>query len=147
LEDSEINVRRMETSDIDEVVDIQTAITGKEESTPWRRMVEDYLDRGCDCCFVAELDGKIIGSILGDMKKWSFGVERSGWIEVVGVSPRHMGEGVGKLLGEALLSYFTEQGIERIYTSVAWDSGDMVAFFKSIGFTRSDFMNLERRMK
>ena len=144
---TDIEIRPMQRSDIEEVVAIQQAITRKGESTPWKRMVEDYLDRSCDCCFVAHRGDEIIGCILGDIKKWSFGLEKSGWIEVVGVSPKHMGEGVGKLLGEALIDHFKEREILNVYTSVAWDSGDMLAFFKSIGFKRSDFINLKCKLE
>jgi L-amino acid N-acyltransferase YncA len=55
-----------------------------------------------------------------------------------------MGIGIGKTLGEALIKIFKKEGIKEIYTSVKWDSGDLIAFFKSIGFDKSSFINLER---
>ncbi len=91
---------------------------------------------------VAEEGGAVVGFIVGDIKEWSFGVERTGWIEIVGVNPEHMGRGIGKALGEALVSYFRDVGIKEVYTSVKWDSGDLIEFFKSIGFDKSGFINL-----
>jgi N-acetylglutamate synthase-like GNAT family acetyltransferase len=58
-----------------------------------------------------------------------------------------MGKGIGKALGENLLEHFRSRGIKNIFTQARWDSGDLLAFFKSIGFDRSDFINLEKRLK
>ncbi|HLA46990.1 MAG TPA: GNAT family N-acetyltransferase, partial [Thermoplasmata archaeon] len=69
-----------------------------------------------------------------------------GWIKVVGVDPAFQGQGVGKALGEALLKYFKEKGVERVRTLVEWHAGDMIAYFKSIGFDRSDLIPLERKL-
>lgn len=96
---------------------------------------------------VAEEDGEVLGFIIGCIKEWGFGVERSGWIEMIEVDPERMGKGVGKALGEALFSVFKEEGIKEVYTSVKWDSGDLISFFKSIGFDKSGFINLQKVIK
>jgi N-acetylglutamate synthase-like GNAT family acetyltransferase len=57
-----------------------------------------------------------------------------------------MGQGIGRNLGSTLLKHFREKNISNVYTVARWDSGDLLAFFKSIGFDRSDFINLERRL-
>jgi len=54
-----------------------------------------------------------------------------------------MGEGIGKMLGEALIKHFKDEKINEVYTSIKWDSGDLISFFKSIGFDKSSFINLE----
>jgi ribosomal protein S18 acetylase RimI-like enzyme len=61
---------------------------------------------------------------------------------MVEVDPKYMGQGVGKELGRSLLSSFKNVGITEVYTSVRWDSGDLIEFFKSIGFKKSSFINL-----
>jgi hypothetical protein len=48
---------------------------------------------------------------------------------------------VGFILGETKTLDF---GVDK---SARWDSTDLLSFFKSIGFERSEFINLERRMK
>ena len=84
----------------------------------------------------------VLGFIVGAIKDWGFGLERAGWIEMVEVDPKYMGQGVGKELGRSLLSSFKNVGITEVYTSVRWDSGDLIEFFKSIGFKKSSFINL-----
>jgi ribosomal protein S18 acetylase RimI-like enzyme len=144
---AQIKIRTMKTEDIDEVANIQEAITKKRVTKNWRKVVERYLSRNPETCLAAEVRGKVIGFILGDIKDWGFGVERSGWIEVIGVNPRDMGKGIGRKLGLALLKYFKKKKVKRVFTAVQWDSGDLLAFFKSISFTRSDFINLELELE
>ena len=87
------------------------------------------------------------GYIIGNVKTWGFGVEESGWIEMVGVHPGHMGQGIGKKLGDALLKSFRAKGINPVHTTARWDWGDMLAFFKSLGFEQSEFINLEKNLR
>ena len=94
-------------------------------------------------CLVAEMDNRVASFIIGCIKEWGFGVERSGWIEMIEVDPKLMGKGIGKALGEALIKYFKDEKIKEVYTTIKWDSGDLIAFFKSIGFDKSNFINLE----
>jgi N-acetylglutamate synthase-like GNAT family acetyltransferase len=95
---------------------------------------------------VAEAEGKVVGFVIGGIKDWEFGVEKSGWLEIIGIHPKYMGQGIGRMLGKRLLEHFKNKNIKNIYTVARWDSGDLLAFFKSIGFNRSDFINLERRL-
>jgi len=96
--------------------------------------------------FVATRDNKVIGFIVGEVKGEGFGLEQSGWIEVVGVHPSQMGVGIGHALAHRLFQYFKRKGIRDVYTAVRWDAVDMLSFFKSIGFDRSEFINLIRRL-
>jgi len=50
------------------------------------------------------------------------------------------------LAGEALKNY-KALGIRDIYTSVRWDSTDLLSFFKTLGFQRSDFINLHKSLE
>ena len=75
-----------------------------------------------------------------------FGIEKSAWIATLGVNPEFMGQGIGKKLGEKLFDYYHAQGIENVYTSVRWDSTDLLSFFKTLGFDRSNFINLRKQI-
>jgi len=140
---TDISVRPMRSRDVSAAADINRAITRRKASARWTAMVRRLLDQHPEECLVAEQRGQVIGFILGELKEFAFGAQRSGWIEVLGVHPRHMGKGVGKLLGSRLLAKFRRKGARRVFTAVTWDSGDLVAFFRSIGFDRSAFIILE----
>jgi len=47
---------------------------------------------------------------------------------------------------EKVFEAFRERKIENVYTAVRWDAVDMLSFFKSVGFGRSDFINLIRKL-
>lgn len=137
----------MSSQDVEQVVRIQKSITRQAVSDRWRSMVASHVDNNEQIGFVAEADGKLLGFVIGEIKVGGFGSEFTGWIEMVGVSPDQMGAGVGRALAQALFDYFVAQGVPDICTAVRWDSGDMLAFFKNLGFDRSPFINLQLTKK
>lgn len=146
LKMTSIKIRQLELRDKKAIFEIQEAITKHKAGKDWGQLVEGYIKNSGETSLVAEVDGKVAGFMLGDIKVFGFGAPRSGWIEVIGVHPRHMGSGIGKKLGNELIKRFKKKKVKHIFTSVRWDSGDLLAFFKSIGFDRSDFINLERKI-
>jgi GNAT superfamily N-acetyltransferase len=105
-------------------------------------MVRDHLRKREGVGFVAEKEGQVVGFIIGEIKGEGFGLEKSGWLEVVMVHPRHMGTGIGYAMASKLFDDFRKRGIRDVHTSVLWDAVDMLSFFKSLGFDRSTFINL-----
>ena len=144
---TEITVRPMNKKDITQAVNIHKRVIreGLTQDLDYEitKLFDSFINKTPKTCLVAEINNDVAGFVIGVIKEWGFGVERSGWIEMIEVDPSIMGEGVGKSLGEALIKYFTKEGIKEVYTSVKWDSGDLIAFFKSIGFDKSNFINLE----
>jgi len=144
---ADINVRPMKEKDINQAADIHRKVVreglGQGIDYAIENLFISFIKKSPKTCLVAEKDNKVAGFIIGCIKEWGFGLERSGWIEMIEVDPKLMGIGIGKTLGEALIKYFRNEGIKEVYTTVEWDSGDLIAFFKSIGFDKSSFINLE----
>ena len=141
-----IKIQKIGVDNIPEMVAIQEAILQKKVSKKWIQMVEVSLKKQEIVGFVASMDNRLVGFIIGEIKDESFGLEQSGWIEVVGVHSSHMGTGIGRILAEKLFEFFEKKGIRDIYTTVRWDAGDMLSFFKAIGFDRSTFINLRKHL-
>ena len=139
-------IRRARGSDVRAIVGVQEAVTRRRVSPEFARKVRSFVRKGNGLSLVAEADGRAVGYIIGDVKSWGFGVEESGWIEMVGVHPEFMGTGIGHALGRSLLKGFKARRVRVVYTTVRWDWGDLLAFFKSLGFERTDFINLEKRL-
>jgi ribosomal protein S18 acetylase RimI-like enzyme len=137
----------MTKDDFASVAEIQETITKKKVSSEHDSILRNYLQKDNEACLVAEDEGNVIGFVIGDIKDWGFGVEKSGWLEILGVHPKFMGQGIGKELGRHLMDHFKAKNIKNVYTAVRWDSGDLLAFFKSIGFDRSDMINLEKKLE
>jgi len=141
-----IKIRKIRAEDVPEIVAIQESILQKKVSKKWIQKVEGHLKKQEGVGFVASKDGQVVGFIIGQIKGEGFGLEQSGWIEVVGVHPRQMGVGIGRALAEKLFQFFKKEGIRDIHTAVRWDAGDMLSFFKAIGFDRSIFINLSKHL-
>jgi len=141
-----IATRKYRADDVPQIVAIQEALIKKKVSKKWVLMVENHLQRQEGIGFVALKDNRVVGFIIGEIKGAGFGIEQSGWIEVVGVHPGHMGIGIGQALATGLLKSFRKKGIRDIYTAVRWDAVDMLSFFKSLGFDRSTFINLIKHL-
>ncbi|TET89295.1 MAG: N-acetyltransferase [Methanomassiliicoccales archaeon] len=144
---STVEIRRMREKDIPATIAIRESITKKKVPKFWQHEIAIRLLESDNQCFVATFSKKVVGFIIGETKTLDFGVTKSGWLVDVGIDPNYMGQGIGKKLGKAMLRGFNSKGINRIFTAVRWDSSDLLAFFKSIGFERSEFINLERRMR
>ena len=125
-----IKIRKIRAEDFSEIAAIQESILQKKVSKKWVQMAEGHLKKQEALCFVALKDGQVVGFIIGEIKGEGFGLEQSGWIQVVGVHPRQMGVGIGRILAGKLVSFFKKEGLRAIHTAVRWDAVDMLSFFK-----------------
>ncbi len=95
----------------------------------------------------AEIDGKLTGFIFGEVKFWEFGRgEKTGWIKVLGVDQDFQGMGVGHKLGETLLGHFKKMNVKKVRTLVDWYEGDLISYFKSLGFNMLGMLPLEKEI-
>ncbi len=128
--------------DVDDISRIYGAITKENVKAEFKKLIEQHAQRSEDACFVAELDGKIVGFMISYILTLGFGIEKSAWIATLGVDPKHMGQGIGENMAKEILKFYRAEGISNVYTSVRWDSTDLLSFFKTLGFDRSNFINL-----
>jgi ribosomal protein S18 acetylase RimI-like enzyme len=142
-----IQTRRLRKEDAKAISQIYAAITMKAADPDFKRVVEEHAQREDEACFVAERAGKVVGFMISYILTAGFGMAKSAWIATLGVDPNYMGQGIGARLAEEIFSYYKGQGIENVYTSVRWDSADMLSFFKTLGFDRSNFINLRKVVK
>jgi ribosomal protein S18 acetylase RimI-like enzyme len=142
-----LRIRKLKKEDSEAVDRIYAAITRKPVSADFKRVVADHADREDSACFVAEIDGKLVGFMISYILTAGFGMTQSAWIPTLGVSPDQMGQGIGAALAQEIFSFYRSRGIENVYTSVRWDSTDMLSFFKTLGFDRSNFINLRKVLK
>ena len=137
-------IRRLESGDADDIFRIQKAIAEELGTIDYHRVVEEEAKREDRVSFVAELDGKVVGFLITYILYGGFGLEKSAWIGLFGVDPKYMGQGIGKRMAGEVFDVFRKLNIGNIFTSVKWDSTDLLSFFKSLGFDRSNFINLEK---
>ena len=139
-----VQIRKLQKEDAHEISRIFADITRTSVDSDFKRVVEDHAQRDDEACFVAEREGNVVGFMISYILTAGFGITKSAWIATLGVDPNFMGMGIGASLAEEIFKYYKAQGIENVYTSVRWDSTDMLSFFKTLGFDRSNFINLRK---
>jgi ribosomal protein S18 acetylase RimI-like enzyme len=142
LED--IVIRRLQARDADDIVSIWEAITKESCTEEYRRTLAQEVDKDDRVSFVAEHREKVIGYMIAYIIYGGFGLQKSAWLAVFGVEPRYMGMGIGQKLASEIFDVLQAMGIATIFTSVKWDSTDLLSFFKSLGFDRCEFINLKK---
>ena len=140
-------IRRLKIEDADEIGKIYGAIMQKPPKADFKSLVKEHAQRNADACFVAEIDGEVGGFMISYILTLGFGMEKSAWIANLGVNPNYMGQGIGASLAREILRFYRSAGISFVYTSVRWDSPDLLSFFKTLGFDRSDFINLRKSVQ
>lgn len=135
MPDEAIQVRSLTELDLDGIVRIGEKTRGLYEPDLWEGRVSYYLRRAPDGSLVAEIDGEVVGFMLGDIRSGEFGIEeRCGWIEVMGVDPDQTGHGVGRALAAEMLRRFEARGVSKVRTMVDSSMPDVEAFFSRLGF-------------
>jgi len=137
-------IRKIELEDADQISAIQSSITNTGRGIGFRRIIEQQFQRGEDIGYVAEIGGRVVGFIISSFVYGGFGLDKSAWITNFGVHPDFMAKGIGKSLAHELFKVYRQRGIKHVFSSVPWDSVDILSFFKTLGFDRSGLINLRK---
>jgi ribosomal protein S18 acetylase RimI-like enzyme len=142
-----ILTRRMKKADAESIGKIDAAITKAPSLLDFKQIVSEEIKRAVDTSYVAEIKGKVVGFMISYMTYGNFGADRCAWIAMLGVDPKLMGQGIGKRLAEEIFRVYKEKGVTEVFTSVRWDATDILSFFKTLGFERSNFINLWKKVE
>jgi len=137
-------IRSLEIGDSEDISRIQELITKEPSTIDYHKIVQEEVKKDNNVTVVAELDGKVVGFIITYIIHGGFGLEKSAWIGIFGVEPKYMGSGIGKRMAKEVFDELRKMNIKNIFTSVKWDSVDLLSFFKSLGFDRCNFINLTK---
>jgi len=141
---NDILIRELRAEDAEDISRIYASITRTLVKNDFINIIEEQVDRKEDASFVAEFDGRVVGYMISIVISGGFGIKKSTWISNMGVNPKFMGQGIGESLAKKIFEFSKEKGIKDIYTSVRWDSPDLLSFFKTLGFDRSNFIHLRK---
>ncbi len=139
-----LTVRELTEDDLDSIVEIDTKVLGETRRDYWvAKIVKQAETRPPDASLVSEIDGKVVGFILGEVSGWEFKVPNNiGWIDTIGIDPDYQNRGIAKVLANALVTNLKNYGVDTIYTLVNWNDWDLLQIFHAMGFSRGDMINL-----
>lgn len=141
---AQVRIRPLDELDIGSIVRIDERITGTYRPDIWERRAMYYLRRDPDASQVAEVDGRVVGFMLGEVRAGEFGIEEpSGWVERFGLDPDHRGRDLGRQMFDAMRRHFAEKGSTTIRTLADMNDPGVAGFLAALGFTPSRFQALE----
>ncbi|NLW35463.1 GNAT family N-acetyltransferase [Syntrophorhabdus aromaticivorans] len=139
-----LSIRQLVKDDLDSIVEIDTKVLGETRRDYWvTKIIKQAETRPPDASLVSEIDGKVVGFILGEVSGWEFKVPNNiGWIDTIGIDPDYQNRGIAKVLANALVTNLKRYSVDTIYTLVNWNDWDLLQFFHAMGFSRGDMINL-----
>ena len=143
----DVRIRPLNELDIESITRIDETVTGKYRPEVWEQRVGYYIRRDAESSQVAELDGKVVGFMLGEVRGGEFGLEQpTGWVEFFGVDPKARGKDIGRGLLDALLAHFRSRGAHIARTIVAEQDREIAGFIAKMGFAKAPLTAFEKRL-
>ncbi len=148
MEKESVKIRSLDYKDIDEIVEIERLILGKNRRKYWLMKIDLLEERSPMTSLVAEVEGKVVGFIIAEVAGWEYGVpDTVALIETIGVHPNYQKKGIATLLFRRLIDNLRKIGVKTVYTFVEWRSWDLLRFFAKMGFEKGDMVHLTFHLK
>ena len=144
-----IQMRRLEESDLLAMIRIDSENYDHPRESFLREKLEACIkEPGINVSLAAEMDGVVVGFLLGKLFFGEFGIPaQRAVLEVVGVRPNMARKGIGRLLLEQFGRNMVGLRVEAIDTLVGLERPDLLAFFQSAGFKPSRAVDLVWNME
>jgi predicted N-acetyltransferase YhbS len=145
IESAQIEIRPIREEDLADITSIDNMYF-------WQARLEYYKEKlvaatkgaGINTSLVAEIEGKLVGFVMGQLYTGEFGIpENTANLDTIGVHPLVSGKRVAtKLLGQ-FIAQMGKLGVSTIHTLVNWDDKNLLLFFHRTGFVPSKRLSLE----
>lgn len=142
-----ISIRNAVLSDFDAVVslDLEGSDVGKRDY--WINVFDHYINGHNDRCFlVAELDNRVVGFIIGEVRAWEFGSPPCGWVFATAVCPTVRQMRVGQQLFDEICERLKQSGVTTVRTMADRDNNLLLPFFRSMGLRTGRYIELEKSL-
>ena len=137
-------IRAMAPTDLEQIVSIDIKVLGKPRPQYWEQKLASAGKNSQVSSLVAEMDGKVVGFIIGGVSRWEYGVpENVGWIDTIGVDPEYQRKGIARTLFSEMAANLKKVGVDTINTFVTRRDWRLLNFFSHLGFQKGDMTNME----
>jgi GNAT superfamily N-acetyltransferase len=141
-------LRPLKAGDLDAVVRIDAAITGRARRGFYEKRLKAALAAPDDFAAVAAVNGgRLAGYALARIQEGEFGDQRRlAILDAIGVDPAAQGGGVGRRLLAGLETALKKRGADELRTQAEWSDHALVRFFAGAGFSLVPAHALERQV-
>lgn len=142
----DVEIRPAGAKDIPSIAKLDEMETGQPKQKYWEELYALFSqkDAGHRAFLVAELEGRVVGFITGEIRAFEFGAARCGWIFAVTVDPDMRVHNVGTRLFDEICRIFAREGVEKVRTIIERDNHLIMAFFRSQGMMAGRFIQMEK---
>lgn len=147
---SQLIIRNLRQEDLDRLVYIDSLMTGYPRNLYFERKFKRIFgeDYQLLLSLVAELNGKVVGYIMGEANTGEYGIpEPVASVDTIGVDPEYKRLGIGHILLEEYCAMAAKAGIELMTSLVSEDYPDIIEFFRAEGFKPARMVALDRKLK
>ncbi len=142
---SALTVRPLEAGDLDAVVAIDTALTGRSRHGFFERRLKAAVKQPKDFIYVgACISGELKGYVLVRLLGGEFGHDASAMLDAIGVDPNATGAGLGHALLSGVDDVLRHKGVTELQTQTEWTNANLLGFFAHAGFERAPRLVLKR---
>lgn len=146
-----ITIRDAQEKDLDAVIKIDGAIsidvygTVVDKLAYWQGIFDYYVRRVEEKRYflVAELNGEVVGFIVGEARAWEFGSPLCGWVFAVEVNPRTRTMGIAQRLFRDICQRLKQAGVTTVRTMVDIDDKVTLSFYRSQGMRTGRNIEME----
>jgi ribosomal protein S18 acetylase RimI-like enzyme len=138
-------IRPVRRRDLDPVIAIDAVVTGLEKRAYWLSVYRRYgtATHPERAFLVAELGGRVVGFVIGEVRDWEFGSPPCGWVFAIDVQQGVRQGGIGTRLLEAIAASFRAAGVTKLRTMLMRDNTLILSFFRSQGMMAGPLLTLE----
>ncbi len=142
----QVTIRNALMTDVDAVFALDLMNVTEDKPAYWHGIFDRYVTTGRAGGFflVAEINGQVIGFIVGEVRAWEFGSPPVGWVFALGVSPDSRELGVGELMLKEMCQRLKKAGVTTVRTMVDRENKLTLSFFRSQGLRTGRYIELEK---
>jgi GNAT superfamily N-acetyltransferase len=143
---ADVTVRALRADDCARLVRLDHEISGRNRPAWYEGKIRRALDdTDVNISLGADLDGQLVGALLGSVHFGEFGQpEPVAILDTLLVDRAFARRGIASALLEQLLLNLSALRIERLRTEVSWDEFELMGFFAHSGFHPAPRLVLER---
>ena len=144
----ELTIRNAWPTDLDAIISLDQVTTKEAKPEYWRNILSHYLtgDSKNRLILIAQIDAKVIGFIVGEVRAWEYGSPPCGWVFALAVSPEARKMGIGTSLYLEIATRWEQAGVATLRTMADRDDKPTLSFFRSMGLRTGSFIELEMQL-